>query len=194
MPKLADLQALEILLRLPDDAALTTDEAAIVLRTSPRTLERMRSPGSTTKGPDYIQGGDKGARGSNQRVTYTKKALQDWQRDHTVSNNLEAAVRRGQLFESLPSLVEPAPFWKSEDGSLLGAADETELEVFIARVGRTEIEWLPPIEAGRRGWSDDAAFTAFAKRMAGVLGHELDALNARIEYVEIVAAPPVKRS
>lgn len=193
MPKLADLQALEILHRLPDDVALITEEAAIVLRMSPRTLERMRAPDSTTKGPDYIQGGDEGARGSNQRITYTKKALKDWQRAHTVSNNLEAAVRRGQLFESLPALIEPAPFWKTADGSLLGAVEEADLEVFLARLGQVGVEWTPPIDAGRMAWADGANFTSFAKQLTATLGHELDALNARVEEIEIAAETPAKQ-
>lgn len=190
MPRLADLQALEILLRLPDDAALTTDEAAIVLRTSPRTLERMRAPDSTTKGPEYIQGGDRGARGANQRVTYTKRALQDWQRSHTVSNNLEAAVRRGQLFSTVGSLAEPTPFWTDASGRFVGPAEEDDIETFLDRLGWLEVEWATPLEAATREWEDGAAFVSCAKRIAATLEAERSALASRILEIELAASAP----
>lgn len=188
MPRIADLQALEIILRLPDDAALTTDEAALVLRTSPRTLERMRSPDSSTKGPEYIQGGDRGARGANQRVTYTKKALQDWQRSHTVSNNIEAAVRRGQLFATVASLAEPAPFWRDGSGRFVGAAEDDDIETFLDRLGWLELEWATPLEAAERPWSDEVAFLSCSRRMLATLDGERSALAARVERIEIDAA------
>lgn len=69
---LSQLSVLEALHLLPDSAALTTDEAAIFLRVSVTTLERLRRDDT---GPVYIQGGAAGARAINQRVTYLKSDL-----------------------------------------------------------------------------------------------------------------------
>lgn len=48
---LGQLEALKIISALPNDVWLTTEEAAVVLRCHPSTLERMRQPNSTPQGP-----------------------------------------------------------------------------------------------------------------------------------------------
>jgi hypothetical protein len=73
---LSDIDILTGLHMLPDAAALTTDEAAIFLRLSKSTMERMRHNGG---GPDYLQGGPVGARGLNQKITYIKSDLTKYQ-------------------------------------------------------------------------------------------------------------------
>jgi hypothetical protein len=75
-------------------AKLTSREAGAFLRVSQSTLERWRRDGS---GPEYIQGGSKGARGTNQAVRYRKQALLDWEAAHTVKSSREAAIRKGQM-------------------------------------------------------------------------------------------------
>ena len=140
MPDLAQLETLAILLALPDDALLTTEEAAIVLRSSPRTLERGRAPGGD--GPEFHQAGAKGAKGSNQKILYEKAALKAWLAARKVSSSVEAAVRKGQLsFATLPELLEPAPFWISE-GKIDGWAEGEDIEIFVAKLGQREAEWL----------------------------------------------------
>ena len=188
MAALSSLETLAILLALPDDALLTTEEAAIVLRTSPRTLERGRAPGGD--GPDYVQGGAKGAKGSNQKVLYPKGALKDWAAARTVSNNIEAAVRKGQLsFATLPDLVDPAPFWLSEAG-VLGPAEDDDLEIFVARLGEREAEWIAPIEAARRPWADLPALASFAGSLASALGDLAGEMRARAEEAELLVLLP----
>lgn len=188
MAALSSLETLAILLALPDDALLTTEEAAIVLRTSPRSLERGRAPGGD--GPEYVQGGAKGAKGSNQKVLYTKGALKAWAAARTVSNNIEAAVRKGQLsFATLPDLVAPVPFWCSESG-LLGPAEEDDLEVFVAKLGQREAEWIAPIEAARRPWGDLDALARFAGNLASALGHFAGEMRARAEEAELLILLP----
>ena len=47
---IAELQALDLISRLPDNVPLTVEEAAIFLRMSPSTLNKMRMPGHPTGG------------------------------------------------------------------------------------------------------------------------------------------------
>jgi excisionase family DNA binding protein len=62
-----------------DDPLVTTDEAAQVLRTNPRTMERWRSTG---EGPAFVKVG--------RRVAYSLSALREWvhrqTRQHTRQN------------------------------------------------------------------------------------------------------------
>lgn len=53
-PTLSELSALERVYMLPNDAPLTSSEAALFMRLSLSTLERMRRDGS---GPAYLQSG-----------------------------------------------------------------------------------------------------------------------------------------
>ena len=101
-------EVLAALHALPDKAALTTAEAALFLRLSPKTLERMRLDGS---GPTYTQGGIRGARGGNQKCLYLKIDLLTWQQANQVSNSMEAAVRRGHAFKTVFDLIAEAPFY-----------------------------------------------------------------------------------
>lgn len=188
MPDLAQLETLAILLALPDDALLTTEEAAIVLRSSPRTLERGRAPGGD--GPEFYQPGVKGAKGSNQKILYEKAALKAWLAARKVSSSVEAAVRKGQLsFATLPDLLEPAPFWISE-GRIDGWAEGEDIEVFVAKLGQREAEWIAPIEAARRSWADLPALARFAGSLASALGDLAGEMRARAEEAELLVLLP----
>jgi hypothetical protein len=90
----ADFDLLDRLHRLPDTCFLTTTEAAVFLRSSVSSLERMRRDGS---GPPYAQDGGKGARGTNQKCFYEKSDLLAWQRKNKVASSMQAAVRKGQV-------------------------------------------------------------------------------------------------
>ena len=63
------VEVLSAINALPPATLLTTSEAAIFLRTSVTKMERLRKDG---EGPVYVQGGGKGARGSNQTCLYEK--------------------------------------------------------------------------------------------------------------------------
>lgn len=110
-------EVLAALHALPDKAALTTAEAALFLRLSPKTLERMRLDGS---GPTYTQGGIRGARGGNQKCLYLKIDLLTWQQANQVSNSMEAAVRRGHAFRTVFDLIAEAPFYVNASGMVAG--------------------------------------------------------------------------
>lgn len=166
---LSDLQILVGLHLLPDAAALTTDEAAIFLRLSRSSMERMRR---VSAGPDYVQGGGKGAKGVNQKCSYIKSDLIIYQNSNKVANSMAAAVRRGQAYmpyadptpkRSLYDLITKRPFYRDEKGSLAGCVDETPVDTVIARLGAWEFEWLSPIHAASKVWSEQTEHVYFAK-------------------------------
>jgi hypothetical protein len=173
--KLADLDVLERLHRLPDDCALTTDEAAIMLRLSPPTLDRMRRNGS---GPAYIQGGGKGSKGTNQRVTYLKSDLLRWQSEHKVTSTMAAAVRRGQAFmpyvNPIPrrtdfDLITKRPFYMDASGHLSGSVEDEDVQAVIDRLGLQPIVWLSPVAAAVAPWSVHAQQVQFAANVRTAL-------------------------
>jgi hypothetical protein len=93
-PAAIEAELLHFIEALAPSAKLTSKEACAFLRVSQTTLERWRVNGS---GPEYIQGGGMGARGTNQAIRYRKQALLDWEAAHTVKSSHQAAMRKGQL-------------------------------------------------------------------------------------------------
>ncbi len=185
--KLAELQILDALNRLPDSAALTPDEAAVMLRLSPSTLERMRRDDS---GPAYVQGGGRGAKGTNQKCAYVKADLLGWQQENRVSNSMAAAMRRGQAYmpyvdptpkRSFFDLVTKRAFYIDSNGLVAGALDDTEIDVFISRLGRWRIDWLNPIAAAGRVWSDRDGFKEYAEGVKVALGRALEGVAKTLE-------------
>lgn len=169
--RLADLEILERLGRLPVGVALTTDEAAVFLRLSRTTLERMRRLGT---GPQYVQGGGVGARGTNQKCSYLKGDLIAWQQANRVSNSMAAAVRRGQSYmpfvdptpkRSYFDLVTHRAFYVDKNGLVAGSMDDTLLETVLARLGRWRIVWLNPVAAVDLNWGDAAAFNEYGREI-----------------------------
>jgi hypothetical protein len=182
--RLANLEILAGLNLLPDGAALTTDEAAIFLRVSKTTLERMRRDGG---GPTYIQGGPKGAKGSNQKITYIKINLIEYQDANKVDNSMQAAVRRGQAYlpyvdptprRSMFDLITKRPFYIDAKGRLMGCVDETPVSTVIARLGASEYVWLNPIHAAQMEWSSGPEFVEFAGGVKVALRVAIDAIEA----------------
>lgn len=162
--RIGDLAILRALHLLPDAAALTTEEAAVLLRVSATTLERLRKD---TSGPAYIQGGKKGARGTNQRVTYLKKDLLEYQQSLKVDSSMSAAVRKGQA--GLP-YANPTPKRSSYDFStkrpffmsggeslILACVLEVPMFEFIEKLGQCRITWLNPVHAAMFNWVNPGA-------------------------------------
>lgn len=156
MVKISDLEALELLARLPDDVPLTVSEAAIFLRVSKSALDKMRRPDAANPGPVYSQGGARGSSGSNQKVLYLKGDLKAWLQANRCSDTLEAAKRRGQLFATAADLLEPEAFWRNMAGEIAGLVEETLVAKFFEQLGRWEIEWLALGDALKEPWSDQA--------------------------------------
>lgn len=181
---LANLDILARLHSLPDAVALTTSEAAIFLRSSVSALESMRAKGT---GPAYIQGGGRGAAGSNQKCLYEKADLLAWMRANKVSSTVEAAVRKGQLFSSIANLGRVEAFWIDAHGQIVGMVEEAVVQTVIERLGQYEIEWLPVADAAARGWTDLAAHQAFASAVSNALRREILRVAAGVEASEIAS-------
>lgn len=191
MPSIdAALKTYEILAALhtlPDQAVLTTTEAALFLRLSPKSLERMRVDGS---GPPYVQAGAKGARGRNQKCLYLKSSLLAWQQANQTSNAMEAAVRKGQAFKTIFDLVADAPFYLDANGRVAGAAEDTSLSVVIERLGSDvwDLLWLPVVEAAGREWADLAAHQNLARELQTILVMAEQKIAAALEASGIGSA------
>jgi hypothetical protein len=177
-------EVLTALHALPDRAALTTKEAALFLRLSPKTLERMRLDSS---GPQYVQAGGKSSAGANQKCAYLKSALLAWQQANQVSSAMEAAVRKGQAFRTVFDLVDEAPFYLNAEGRIAGAAEDTELGLVIDRLSsdRWDLLWLPVIEAAGREWLDLSTHQAFATELLSVLDISRQRIVAALEATSI---------
>lgn len=183
MIKVSDLEILNLLQRLPDDTALTTEEAAVFIRQSPRTMERWRQPPPT--GPRFIQPGAEGAAGSNQRITYLIKDLRAWQEMNKVASSVEAAVRKGQMFATLADLAEERPFWRTPNGRIGGPVEDTSVEIFLARIGKWEIEWLAADDAASETWESLLSQRAFAGAVTGVLQNHMGKIESGLNQSEL---------
>ena len=156
MLRIADLEALDLISRLPDDTPLTVSEAAIFIRVSKSSLDKMRRPDAVNPGPVYSQGGAEGASGTNQKVVYFKSDLKAWLLGNRSTNTLDAARRRGQMFATSLDMVEPEAFWRNEKGEIAGLVLETSANLFFERLGSWGIEWLALPEALNEPWEDEA--------------------------------------
>lgn len=191
----SELEILELLHRLPDDAALLTEEAAVFIRLSPRTLERWRSPVSGVQGPRYQQSGGMVAKekneanrvkGANQKITYLIRDLKAWQESITVSDNIEAAVRKGQCFmTTLADIVEERAFWRTHDGMIAGLVDETSVDIFFERLGLWEIEWMPVTDALNEQWESIPSHGVLAKSVSDILKNGIARVAAGVEKNEL---------
>lgn len=186
---LAELQALDLISKLPDDVPLTVEEAAIFLRTSPSTLAKMRMPGHPTGGPVYSQGGRKGTSGANQKVLYMKGDLVAWLRENRVSDTLSAAVRKGQMFATLADVAEEHPYWLDEEGRVAGSVWETSVDVFFARLLSPlwNVRWMSALDACVVPWSGFMAKRSLAGAVERVLTDSLGAIRASVEGDELEA-------
>lgn len=177
-------EVLAALHALPDKAALTTAEAALFLRLSPKTMERMRLDGT---GPDYIQGGGPGASGTNQKCLYFKESLLAWQHSNQVSNAMQAAMRKGQAFMSISDLARERPFYINETDLVVAAAEDTQVNVAIERLGSKSygLIWMPMVEAAAREWLDMMLHRTFALPILGALNQDRQRISAALDATEI---------
>ncbi|MFL9954223.1 hypothetical protein PQR65_12530 [Paraburkholderia nemoris] len=177
-------EVLTALHALPDQAALTTAEAALFLRLSPKSLERMRLDGS---GPLYVQAGARGSRGGNQKCLYLKADLLAWQQASQVSNAMEAAIRKGQAFRTIFDLVDEAPFYLDTDGRIAGMGEDEPLSVVIERLGSGawDIVWLPFVEAAGRQWVSLSAHQKCGRAVLAALANAEQKVIAAIEATNL---------
>lgn len=167
---------------LPNEVTLTSSEAALFLRLSITTLERMRG---TANGPRYIQGGSYGAKGTNQSCTYHKHDLIDWQNGNKVSDSMAAAVKKGQMFATIFDLAEHEAFYLDADGNVESMVEENLLGTVVDRIGNWDILWMTPIEAASRRWSGLTAHNEFAGNVQRVLANAQQSIESGIEATDI---------
>jgi len=183
---ISDLQALDLISRLPDNAPLTVEEAAVFLRVSPSTLNKMRMPGHPTGGPVYSQAGKKGTGGSNQKVLYLKRDLVAWLEENKVSNTLEAAVRKGQMFVTAADLAEERPYWVNEAGLIAGSVWDTSADLLVARIVSPlwSVAWLDATEACLKPWSGIMAKRVLVGAVERALSDILGGVRGALERDE----------
>lgn len=184
--RFSDFLVLEALHKLSDSAALTSSEAAVFLRISLPTLERLRKSKS---GPVYMQGGKREGRGVNQSCTYLKSDLIAYQQSLRVTCSMGAAVRRGQAFmpyvdptpkRSIYDLVTKRPFY-IEKGWLLCCVDNAPLQEVLMRLGKTKIVWLNPIHAVSESWIDGNSHGEFASSVKAALEEALKIVDESVK-------------
>lgn len=180
--KMAMVDVLNLLYALHPDIPLTTSEAAIFLRTSVTTLERMRKAGD---GPEYFQGGSYGAKGTNQSCTYLKKDLIDWRDKNKVSSTMQAAIKKGQTFATIFDLAEHEAYYIDANGNVESMVEENLLGTVVDRIGNWDILWMTPIEAASRRWSGLAAHNEFAGNVQRVLANAQQSIESGIEATDI---------
>lgn len=168
------LDLLDRIARLPDDVALTTEEAALYLRVSTTTLERMRSDGS---GPEYCQGGRKSTRGANLKVTYSMKSLRSWRAKNSVSSTMEAAVRRGMAFGSVRDSLVRIPFWHHQ-GNLVGRVFDDTPGEYLEHRKQLGICWMSSATAVTQAWHSQGAKLKLVDAYKKVLETELKSLDS----------------
>lgn len=183
--KMAAVDALQLLYALPPQIPLTTSEAAIFLRLSVTTMERMRKNGG---GPQYVQGGSPGAKGTNQSCSYIKQDLLKWQSDHKVDSSMMAAIRKGQTFATLFDLVEPAAFYVDARGTVESMVEENLLGTVVERIGLWDVQWLTPVEAASRRWTDLSKHKEFASGVQSVLSDAVQGVQGGVDSTDIASA------
>lgn len=184
---ISSLDALTLLHALPQTVALTTSEAAIFLRISVTTLERLRKAGG---GPQYIQGGSLGAKGTNQSCTYLVADLFAWQKANTVQSSMAAAVKKGQTFATIFDIAEPEAYYLSVSGSVESMVDENTLATVLERVGIWGIVWMNAVEAASRPWTHFSKHKKFAAGVQSVLANAVAGVYAGLESTELLEATP----
>lgn len=161
---------------------LTTSEAAIFLRISVTTLERLRKTGG---GPAYSQPGSVGVKGTNQTCYYLREDLEKWFMGNRVESSLEAAVRKGQAFATIFDVAEPAAFYIDPEGHVESMVEENLLGTVVQRIGAWDVLWMTPVEAAGRRWIDLGNHKAFAEGVRRVLSNAINALDMGVEETDI---------
>ena len=87
-------------------------------------------------------------------------------------------MRRGQAFmpfqDPTPKrsdfdLVTKRPFYLDSGAAILSCVDEEPLRVVIGRIGALKIEWISPIAATSRGWSESTSRKAYTDSVKSAL-------------------------
>jgi hypothetical protein len=182
--KMSIVEVLNCLNALNDEVMLTTTEAAIFLRVSVTTMERWRRQDGV--GPEYIQPGVAGAKGTNQSCYYLKSALIAWQKKNTVTGSLAAAIRKVQTFSTIFDIAESLPYYLNPNGDVESRVENNTLGTVVERVGKTwEVVWMPATEACARRWSSLAAHKEIAEQVQKTLSDIQTGITNSVEATDI---------
>ena len=182
--KMSIVDVLNCLYALADEVMLTTTEAAIFLRVSVTTMERWRRQDGV--GPEYIQPGVAGAKGTNQSCYYLKSALIAWQKKNTVTGSLAAAIRKVQTFTTIFDIAESLPYYLNPNGDVESMVENNTLGTVVERVGQNwEVVWMPATEACSRRWSSLAAHKDLADKVQDVIAGIRIGISNSVEATEI---------
>jgi len=166
---------------LDDQTPLTQDLASIYLDVSDATLKRMRASG---KGPQYVQGaGEEGSAGRNQKVLYTVGALKDWIAKNKTYSTGHAAIRRGLMFKSVQDILITEPWWKDENGNIVGHAYECD-----PIIEYDSLIWLSVLEILEHKFKLQIIRDLYSKLVRSVLADEAQRIVALDEKFTISAS------
>jgi hypothetical protein len=173
------IEALDRISRLPDDAPVTPQMAAVYLGRSPKTLENWRGKGM---GPPYIQPFAEGSKARNQMVMYQMGDLRVFMNSHRVKSTMDAAVARGMAYDTLGDMcgmlmpAEPdvqigldflsgtvsdeqlrtsiVPFWTNSDGKLIAVIGQCSAQenADLLAAGAV-VDWIPASELWEKDWA-----------------------------------------
>lgn len=171
--RLEAVKIMDVVARLPDDAAIDAGMTAIYLNMSEKSLLRLRQSGD---GPPYIQcpSGDTTAR--NQKVQYMMGDIRSWRESKKVSSTLEAAQVRGLAFQTL---MDVEPFFM-RDGRVISHALELPQDKFIANLDE-DVLWVSVYEAMQQPWVDMQVMMLFVARYKLLLDEEMARMDAFVQ-------------
>lgn len=170
-PTLTQLEVINAIANMADDATISAGVAAIFLGISEKTLARHRQNGD---GPPYTQYPVTGSTARNQKVNYKMRDLREWQYRHIVKSAMDAAVRRGLAFQRVNDLVIPAPFWSIGD-KIINHAFCVSLEDFATYLNKpgADIIWVKWSKALSGQWGNDALrepyHSKYVKLLSGLI-------------------------
>lgn len=181
--KLRRVDVLSLLSMLPDDALLTTSEAAVFLRRSVSKMERMRVDGN---GPDYVQDSPApGSKATNLAVLYEKSALRVWVKGQTASSAMEHAALQGRTFATLLDVVDEMAFYVDDQGRVEGAVEDFPVLEVVEGLGMRQIVWMPAAEACARLWTSLASHKELAAPMLATLSRTSRAIEQSLESTDL---------
>ncbi|MBA2672986.1 hypothetical protein [Ramlibacter sp.] len=177
------VDVLTLITMLPDDALLTTSEAAVFLRRSVSKMERMRVDGN---GPPYVQDAPApGSKATNLAVLYEKAAMKSWVKSHTASKAMDHAALQGRTFATLLDAVDEMAFYFDGQGRVEGAVENFTVAQVIEGLGRRRIVWMPAAEGCSRPWANLAAHKELADQVLAALSRSSRAIEQSLQATDI---------
>ncbi len=168
----------------PEEMPLKPKEAAIFMRTSESTLQRLRQNGT---GPDYFQGGIRrsgdqpAAAGTNQHILYWRADIRAWWEAGKVSSSMMAAIKKGQARRTVFDLSIEEAFYTDDQGSIESSVEDQTLQTIVDRLGKWDIVWITPVEAATRPWIRIEPHQAFVNEIKSIMLHFQGKMDSTIE-------------